>query len=133
MTYAQIAAELKTLAEEAGAASFWHGKQTAADINYNAAFPQAHLFLMPSTLRGGYVVTRVNMCFYDKDTHESSNEEVLAIQDAMDVLSQQFVADLIESGIGEVGDVERTPTLRTGAGIGTGFFISFALTTLGQC
>ena len=133
MTYAQLVAYLEAQALEAGAATFWHGKKTALDINYNAAFPQAHLFLVPSTLRAGRVVHRLNLCFYGKDKHESSEAEVVAIQDAMDRLTQQFVGLLEEDGQGMLSDVERAPTVRQGAQIGTGYFISFTFSTLVLC
>ena len=42
MTSGPTVKHLEALALEAGAASFWHGKQATQSVNYNAPFPQAH-------------------------------------------------------------------------------------------
>jgi hypothetical protein len=136
MTYAATVRYLKEQALAAGAGSFWHGKEAQKDINYNAAFPQVHLFLMPAPIDGPNVIYPVRLCFYGKDEHENSTEVTaeasadnsLDIQDAMDLLSQKFVAGLRDDDEFEVSkDVQRIPALRDGAQIGTGFFISFTL------
>ncbi|WP_400190678.1 hypothetical protein [Hymenobacter sp. B81] len=126
---------LEELATAAGCASFWHGKRSAMNINYNEPFPQAHLFLMPSQLKGGAITTQVAMCFYGKDEHENGSEQSIAIQNEMDVLTQRFHAAFAEQDDVElVGDtMERVPVLRQGAGIGTGYFVNFTLTHLAQC
>lgn len=140
MTYAATVRYLKTQALAAGAGSFWFGKEAQKDINYNAAFPQVHLFLMPAPLDGANVSYPVRLCFYGKDAHENgydlaspaTADESLDIQDAMDLLSQQFLAALREDEDSEFdvsNQVQRIPALREGAQIGTGFFISFTLTT----
>jgi hypothetical protein len=131
MTYAATVRYLQAQALAAGAASFWHGKEAQKDINYNAEFPQAHLFLMPAPLTGDDVQYPVRMCFYGKDEHENGNnsEEMLAIQEAMDLLTQEFIAALREDGEFDVSEqVQRIPVAREGAQVGTGFFISFVLT-----
>jgi hypothetical protein len=48
MTYAETVRYIKAHALAVGAGSFWHGKEAQQSINYNAPFPQAHLFLMPA-------------------------------------------------------------------------------------
>ena len=133
MTYQKVVAYLEEQARAVGAASFWHGKETAQDINYAAPFPQVYLFLMPSTLRKGRVISKVRMLFFGNDEHGSSTEESVAIQDAMDALTQQFIAALEEDAVGEVGDVDRGPVARKGSTIGTGFLIGFTFTTKGVC
>jgi hypothetical protein len=138
MTYAQTVRYLKAQALAAGAGSFWHGKEAQKDINYNAPFPQVHLFLMPAPLNGANVTYPVRLCFYGKDEHENatdvtaqaSPDNSLDIQDAMDLLSQKFLQALRDDedepfDVGE--EVQRIPALRDGAQIGTGFFISFTL------
>ncbi|MDO7888162.1 hypothetical protein [Hymenobacter cheonanensis] len=140
MTYAPTVHYLKRIALATGAGSFWFGKEAQKDINYNAAFPQVHLFLMPAPLSGANVSYPVRLCFYGQDAQENalnladqaSPDNSLAIQDAMDLLSQQFVAALRddEEEVFDVSDeVQRIPVLREGAQIGTGFFVSFTLTT----
>ena len=142
MTYAPTVNYLRDLAQQAGAASFWHGKQTAADINYNAPFPQAHLFLLPAPLIGTTVQYQVTIAFYGQDAHENAAnladedaaDQSLAIQEEMDMLSQQFVRLLRESEDFDCSErIDRVPVLRTGAGIGTGFVCSFTLTALAVC
>ena len=133
MTYKNIVAHLQKQAEAVGAASFWHGKETAKDINYDAPFPQVYLFLMPSTIRKGKVISKVRMCFFGNDEHGSSTEESVAIQDAMDVMTQRFITALEEESVGELGEVDRGPVTRSGSTIGTGFFISFTFTTEALC
>jgi hypothetical protein len=131
MTYAQTVRYLKTQALAVGAGSFWHGKEAQKDINYDAPFPQAHLFLMPAPLKGYNVIYPVRMCFFGKDEHENgdNSEASLDIQDEQDLLTQQFVDALREDGKFDVSeDVQRLPALRDGSQIGTGFFISFTLT-----
>ncbi|MBO2010878.1 hypothetical protein [Hymenobacter negativus] len=133
MTYKQVVDYLKQQATAVGAGSFWHGKETAKDINYDAAFPQVYLFLVPSTIRDGRVISKVRMCFFGNDEQGSSSDEALLIQDAMDVLTQQFVAALDEDGQGALGDVDRGPVTRSGSTIGTGFFLSFTFSTPALC
>lgn len=135
MTHSEIVAYLEDKATEAGAASFWHGKQAQANINYNAPFPQAHLFLMPSRLKGGYITTQVAMCFYGLDKHENGSADSIFIQDAMDQLTQRFHALVADVGDVElVGDeMQRVPVLRQGAAIGTGYLVNFSIQTLALC
>jgi hypothetical protein len=137
MTYAPTVRYLQTHALAVGAGSFWHGKEAQQNINYNAPFPQVHLFLMPAPLNGANVTYPVRLCFYGKDEHEnalnlaneSSADNSLKIQDAMDLLSQQFVGALRDDDEFDVSEeVQRMPVLRDGAQIGTGFFVSFTLT-----
>lgn len=136
MTHAEITTLLETLALEAGAASFWHGKQTSANLNYDAPFPQAHLFLMPSQIKGEVIRTQVAMCFYGKDEHENPGNLMdpvaLGIQDEMDLLTQRFNRLVLHTGDVELaGDtMDRVPVLRQGAGIGTGYYVNFTLAHL---
>jgi hypothetical protein len=131
MTYQPFVEFIEALALQAGAASFWHGKQAEQDINYDEPFPQVHLFLLPSTLKGAGVTYRLTMCFYGKDEHENGGPQTLPIQDAMDRLSQQFAGLLAQADEVEVGErgFDRAPVARKGSGIGTGFVIAFELTT----
>lgn len=135
MTHSQIVAFLKAQALEAGAASFWEGKKAAANINYDAPFPQAHLFLMPSRLKGDTITTQVAMCFYGKDEHEHGSDESVGIQSEMDLLTQAFHGLFAEADEVELldGTMERAPVLRAGAAIGTGYFVNFTLTHLKAC
>lgn len=143
MTYAATVKHLKACALAAGAASFWFGPQTNQNINYDAAFPQAHLFLMPAPLVGENVAYQCTLCFYGKDAQENAAnllpdapaptaEEVgqsLAIQGAMDQLTQRFVFHLRDAEQFDVSErIERTPVLRKGSGIGTGFVVQLTLT-----
>lgn len=131
MTYAPTVRYLRDMALAAGAASFWHGKEAQQSINYNAPFPQAHLFLMPAPLNGPNVQYPVRMCWYGKDEHENAinSEVMLAIQDEQDQLTQAFVQALRDDEQFDVSEeVQRIPVAREGAQIGTGFFISFVLT-----
>lgn len=133
MTYAAFVALLEATALEAGAASFWTGLKTANGINYNSAFPVAELFILPSTLVGETVVQySVGMGFYGSDTHEGSPADIINIQSDMDELTQQFIRLLREAeGVELVdrpgGAVARTPTVREGTKVGTGFFIDFTV------
>lgn len=137
MTHSEIVAYLEAQATAAGAASFWHGKQAQADINYNAKFPQAHLFLMPSRIKGNAIQTQVAMCFYGKDSHEGGSVDSIFIQDEMDKLTQrlhQLLSAQEEEDIELVDSMmERTPVLRKGASIGTGYLINFTLSSLVVC
>lgn len=135
MTYAPTVAYLRTTALAAGAKSFWHGKQATQSINYDAQFPQAHLFLMPDELDESSVDRRIRMCFYGKDELENGDESIGIIDD-MDRLSQAFVRMLRddEEGIYEVkGSVSRGAVWREGSQIGTGYFITFTLTSSALC
>ena len=134
MTYKPTVELLKAMALAAGAGSFWHGPKTNENIDYNAAFPQVHLFLMPAPLVGTGVAYQVTMCFYGKDKHENGGDDSIDIQDAMDLLSQQFIAQLRDTDSVEVSArVDRAPVLRKGAAIGTGFLCSFTLNALAEC
>lgn len=150
MTYAPTVAYLKATALAAGAKSFWHGKQGTQSVNYDAAFPQAHLFLMPANIVGSNVEYPVVMCFYGPDSYESPSDlsqvdpttaqlaadASLRIQDNMDKLSQEFILALREDEdtVFEVSDrVDRGPVLRQGSQIGTGFLVSFTLTGPALC
>lgn len=134
MTYAPTVNYLREQALAAGAASFWHGKQQTQSINYNASFPQAHLFLLPAPLIGQLVAYEVRMAFYGPDELEGDGETALPIQDDMDRLSQAFVDRLREDARFDVSErIDRAPLLREGAQVGTGFFISFTLTGPALC
>lgn len=135
MTHSEIVAYLDAKATEAGAASFWHGKQAQANINYNAPFPQAHLFLMPSQLANGKATTDITMGFYGLDKHENGGPDSSGIQDEMDRLTQRFYALLAEEVNPELvgGKMSRTPAFRVGGIVGTGFVCSFSLATLPLC
>jgi hypothetical protein len=136
MTYAETVRYLKAQALAVGAGSFWHGKEAQQSINYNAQFPQAHLFLMPAPLDGDNVQYPVRMCWYGKDEHENgdNSEELLDIQEEQDRLTQEFISALREDGQFDVSEkVQRIPVAREGAQIGTGFFISFVLTAPALC
>ncbi|UOQ53065.1 hypothetical protein [Hymenobacter cellulosivorans] len=135
MTHADIVALLDALATEAGAKSFWHGKQAQADINYNTPFPQAHLFLMPSRIRGGRITTQVAMCFYGLDKHENGSADSMHIQNEMDLLTQKFYGLFAEAASVELVDdvMDRVPVLRKGASIGTGYLVNFTLSSLVEC
>jgi hypothetical protein len=143
MTHAELTSLLQDLALHAGAASFWYGPQTNSSINYEAPFPQAHLFLMPSRIQGGQLQTQVAMCFYAKDEHENAyldTEEALVasssqLQDEMDRLTQTFYQLLTERAEVELqGDtMDRVPVLRKGSQIGTGYLVNFTLHHVGRC
>ncbi|GAA4362116.1 hypothetical protein GCM10023185_29730 [Hymenobacter saemangeumensis] len=136
MTYADTVKHLEAVALAVGAGSFWHGPKTNQNINYDAAFPQVHLFLLPAPLEGENVVYQPTLCFYGKDLHEHAANLVdeaavgqsLDIQNAMDILSQQFINALREAGRFELSErIDRAPVLRKGSTIGTGFLCSFTL------
>lgn len=134
MTYAPTVALLEETALAVGAGSFWHGPKTNQNINYNAPFPQVHLFLMPAPTEGSVVRYQVVLCFYGKDEHENGNDESIQIQDEMDQLSQRFVLALREAEDVEVAErVDRAPVLREGSAIGTGFLCSFTLAAPALC
>lgn len=144
MTYAPTVRYLEAQALEAGCASFWFGPQANQDINYNAPFPQALLFLMPAPLIGPNVSYQVLLQFVGNDQHENAANladataatQSLAIQDAMDVLSQQFLARLRddEDALFDLPErIDRAPVLRKGSSIGTGFLLSFTLTGRARC
>lgn len=141
MTYGATVRYLGTQAKAAGAASFWFGPMANQDINYNAPFPQALLFLMPAPLVGANVQYQVTLQFVGKDEQENAANlanaatvgESLAIQDAMDVLSQAFISELQEDGEFDISErIDRAPVLRKGSSIGTGFLLSFTLTARSQ-
>jgi hypothetical protein len=143
MTHAELTSLLEELSLHAGAASFWYGPQTNSSLNYEAPFPQAHLFLMPSRIQGGNLQTQVALCFYAKDEHENAyldTEEALVassneLQDDIDRLTQTFYQLLIECAQVELqGDtMDRVPVLRKGSQIGTGYLVNFTLNHLGLC
>ena len=134
MTYAPTVALLAETAFAVGAGSFWHGKKTSEDINYNEPFPQVYLFLMPAPIVGEYVAYQVVMCFYGKDEHENGGDDSIQIQDSMDLLSQEFFAELREAvGVEVSNRLDRAPVLRQGAALGTGFLCSFTLTAKAVC
>jgi hypothetical protein len=137
MTYAQAVRYLETQAKAAGAASFWFGAQVNQDINYNAPFPQALLFLMPAPLVGANVQYQVTLQFVGNDQHEYAANladptvagQSLDIQDEMDVLSQRFISGLKEDDQFDLPErIDRGAVLRKGTSIGTGFLLSFTLT-----
>lgn len=141
MTYATTVRYLETTTKAAGAASFWFGPQANQDINYNAPFPQALLFLMPAPLIGPNVSYQVLLQFVGNDHQENAANlanpseavESLAIQDAMDVLSQAFISELQDDGEFDISErIDRAPVLRKGSSIGTGFLLSFTLTARSQ-
>lgn len=138
MTYAALVAELESLATEAGAASFWVGAKSNG-INYGSPFPQVEFFnTQPSALLEKTVQYSIGMGFYGMDAHENGGEQTLAIQSDMDTLTQRFVALLRESEEVELvdrpnGAVLRTPTVRSGAKVGTGLFIDFVLNVAIEC
>jgi hypothetical protein len=143
MTHAELTYLLEDLALNAGAQSFWYGPQTNSSINYEAPFPQAHLFLMPSRIQGGNLQTQVALCFYAKDEHENAyldTEEALVasssqLQDEIDRLTQTFYQLLTERAEVELqGDtMDRVPVLRKGSQIGTGYLVNFTLNHSGLC
>lgn len=137
MTYAATVQHLEACARAAGAASFWFGPRTNQNINYNAAFPQAHLFLLPAPIIGDNVSYQPTLVFYGKDGHENAHNladdtalaQSLAIQEAMDILSRHFIRELREAERFDVSErIERAPVLRQGSTIGTGFVVSLTLT-----
>lgn len=137
MTYAAFVAQLETLAKEAGAASFWTGVKAARGLNYDTAFPQAELFILPSVLLGETTVQySVGMGFYDNDTVEGGGANAVAIQSEMDELTQRFARLVRDYEDWELvsrapaGDFSRLPTVRTGTQVGTGFFIDFTVNVL---
>lgn len=141
MTYAPTVRYLQAQALAAGAESFWFGPQANQDINYNAPFPQALLFLMPAPLVGPNVAYQVLLQFVGNDQHENAANladptvanQSLDVQDAMDVLSQEFLQLLADDGQFDISErIDRAPVLRKGSSIGTGFLLSFTLTARSQ-
>lgn len=137
MNYAALVETLETLAKEAGAASFWTGVKAAAGINYNAKFPQAELFILPSVLLGETTVQySIGMLFCGNDTHEGGTADTVSIQSEMDQLTQRFARLVRDCEDWELvsrapsGDFNRMPTVRTGTQVGTGFFIDFTVNVL---
>lgn len=132
MTYLALVAHLEALALEAGAASFWIGAKSNG-LNYNSPFPQVEFFnTQPSALLESSVQYSIGMGFYGQDAHENGGPQTLAIQSEMDALTQSFVRLLRDSEEVELqerpaGAVARTPTVRSGAKVGTGLFIDFLL------
>jgi hypothetical protein len=130
MTYLELVEAIEALALEAGAASFWTGAKTANGLNYDAEFPMCEFFnTQPSQVLANVVRYSIGMGFYGKDEHENGTDQTLAIQSAMDTVTQRFVLLLRESEEFEVlGDsVSRVPTIRQGTKIGTGLFIDFTI------
>jgi hypothetical protein len=130
MTYLKLVAALEALALAAGAASFWTGAKLQNGINYDAEFPMCEFYnTQPSQVLANVVRYSIGMGFYGKDEHENGGDQTLAIQSAMDTLTQRFVLLLRDSEDFEVlGDsVSRVPTIRQGTKIGTGLFIDFAI------
>ena len=131
MTYAPTVAYLQAQALEAGAASFWHGKQATQSINYNAPFPQADLLLLNPNLdtASGNVAYDAVVYFYGKDEHENDGTDSVAVLDDIDHLTQRFVQLLVDSEDFDLApQVRRQPLYREGSMIGTGFALLFTLT-----
>jgi hypothetical protein len=134
MTYAPTVQLLEDTAMATGAGSFFHGPKAQGNINYSEPFPQVHLLLMNAPIVGSAVRYEVVLYFVGKDEHENGSQDSIQIQDAMDRLSQAFIAELREAGGVEVGDnIRRGPVMREGAAIGTGFVCSFTLDTTIEC
>jgi len=130
MTYLELVATLEDLAYAAGAKSFWAGAKSANGLNYDAEYPMCEFFnTQPSQVLAGVVRYSLGMGFYGKDEHENGSAQTLAIQSAMDELTQKFIRLLREGEAWELlGDVvNRVPTIRNGTKIGTGLFIDFTL------
>jgi hypothetical protein len=130
MTYLELVEAIEDLAIEAGAASFWTGAKLQNGINYNADFPMCEFYnTQPSQVLENAVRYSIGMGFYGKDLHENGGDQTLAIQSAMDTLTQRFVLLLRDSEDFEVlgNSVSRVPTIRQGTKIGTGLFIDFTL------
>lgn len=138
MTYAELAAHLENLAIQAGAASFWIGAKSNG-INYNSPFPQVEFFnTQPVAILESTVQYSIGMGFYGKDAHENGGEQSLTIQSDMIQLVQRFVSLLRESDEVELqeragGAIIGTQTVRSGAKVGTGMFIDFALNVPLEC
>lgn len=136
MTYLELVAAIEDLSYEAGAKSFWSGAKSANGINYNAEFPMCEFFnTQPSQVLPSVIRYSLGMGFYGKDEHENGSEQTLAIQSAMDALTQKFIRLLREGDDWELfGDVvNRVPTIRSGTKIGTGLFIDFTLDVAQVC
>lgn len=130
MTYLALVAALESLAFEAGCLSFWTGAKTANGINYNEPFPMCEFYnTQPSQVLPNAVRYSLGLGFFGKDEHENGGEQTLAIQSAMDTLTQRFIGLLRDSEDWQLlGDsVARVPTIRQGTKIGTGLFIDFTL------
>jgi hypothetical protein len=139
VTYLELVEAFEALAYEAGAKSFWTGARSQNGINYNAEFPWCEFFnTQPSAVLETAVQYSIGMGFYGKDEHENGTPQTLAIQSAMDALTQRFTMLLRESDDFELverpgGAVLRTPTVRTGPKIGTGLFIDFTVNVSLSC
>jgi hypothetical protein len=136
MTYLELVEAIEAIAIEAGCMSFWTGAKTANGINYNEAFPMAEFYnTQPSTVLANAVRYNIGMGFYGADQHENGGPDTLAIQSAMDTLTQRFILLLRDGEDFEVlGDsVSRVPTIRQGTKIGTGLFIDFTLDVALSC
>lgn len=128
MNHAQVVAYLESAARAAGAASFWHGARANGNINYNAPFPQALLYHLPSKLTPRGIEYQVALCFVGKDEHENGGPDSVAITNAMDTVTQKlYFQILLEDDALTVENMERAPVQRQGAAIGTGYLVTFVL------
>lgn len=130
MTYLDLVAAIEDIAYAAGCLSFWTGAKTANGINYNEPFPMCEFYnTQPSQVLASVVRYSLGLGFYGKDEHENGGDQTLAIQSAMDTLTQKFIVLMREGDDWELlGDsVARVPTIRQGTKIGTGLFIDFTL------
>jgi hypothetical protein len=134
MTYAEVVALLESVATAAGAAGFYQGPRQAKGVAYNEPFPQAHLYLMPDVVTDTGVKYSVGMGFFGNDQHENGGPDSVAIQSAMDLLSQRFRRLLMEEEEIEIGaQMTRMPVFRAGTFIGTGYYVDFDLTVSPIC
>ena len=109
--------------------TFIHGRRSDGSLEYNAPFPQIHLYpftTLPQDENRNLVFADIVMAFWQQDTPETTNEKREEIIAEMDVLSKNFLNQLDLADL-EIITVRKEPQYRTLSATLSGYAVTFRM------
>lgn len=109
--------------------TFIHGRKSDGSLEYNAPFPQIHLYPFTTSPQDGnrnFLIADIVMAFWQQDSPETTNERREEIIAEMDVLSKDFIESL-DNGLLEITGIRKEPQYRTLSGVLSGYAVTFKM------
>lgn len=131
MGYQAIVDKIRAVAVAVNADGFFvHGRRSDGSIEYDAAFPQIHLYPFTTTISqiDGFDSSEIVMGFWYQDSPESTVEERETIIANADTLCRSFLDALLASQA-RIDNIRTDPQYRSLSGTLSGYGLRFTLTT----
>jgi hypothetical protein len=122
----------------AGVGRFIHGRLMDFSNSYSGEYPLATLLPFTiadarSTADGTWDRVQLIVGFWQQDRPDTTPEEREEIIDAMDLLSDEFIDALQDSGGRRITGIQKEPQYQMFQGTLSGFAVSFTLELLNPC